>query len=82
MTIESRLIAVITFLSILVAACGMLGLSGMEQSNEGLKAVYKDPAMVLEQISRIESLLLQNRLSLSLTITDPSVDVKAESARI
>ncbi|MEO7494668.1 MAG: methyl-accepting chemotaxis protein [Massilia sp.] len=66
----------------MAAACGMLGLRGMEQSNEGLKAVYKDRALVLEQISRIESLLLQNRLFLSLAITDPSVDVKVASAQI
>ncbi len=82
MTIKSRLIAVITFLSILAAGIGMLGLHGMKKANEGLKAVYEDRAVVLEQISRIEALMLHNRLSLSLAITDPMVDVKAESAQI
>jgi methyl-accepting chemotaxis protein len=82
MTIKSRLIFVITFLSILAVGIGMLGLHGMKKANEGLKAVYEDRAMVLEQISRIETLILHNRLSLSLAITDPMVDVKAESAQI
>lgn len=82
MTIKSRLIFVITFLSILAVGIGMLGLHGMKKANEGLKAVYEDRAMVLEQISRIEALMLHNRLSLSLAITDPLVDVKAESAQI
>jgi methyl-accepting chemotaxis protein len=82
MTIKFRLIAVITFLSILAAGIGMLGLHGMKRANEGLKAVYEDRALVLERISRIDALMLQNRLSLSLAITDPMVDIKAESAQI
>ena len=82
MTIKSRLIIVITFLSILAAGSGMLGLHGMQRANEGLKAVYEDRALVLEQISRIDALMLQNRLSLSLAITDPMVDIKAESAQM
>jgi methyl-accepting chemotaxis protein len=81
-TIKSRLIIVITFLSILAAGSGMLGLHGMQRANEGLKAVYEDRALVLEQISRIDALMLQNRLSLSLAITDPMLDIKAESAQI
>ncbi len=82
MTIKTRLIAVITFLSILAAGIGMLGLHGMKQSNEGLKYVYEDRALVLEKISSIDALMLRNRLSLALAITDPLVDVKAESAQI
>jgi methyl-accepting chemotaxis protein-1 (serine sensor receptor) len=54
----------------------------MNRSNEGLKAVYEGRALVLEELSRIDALLLRNRLSLSLAITDPMVDVKAESAQI
>ena len=82
MTIKSRLIIVITFLSILAAGIGLLGLHGMSRANEGLKAVYEDRTLVLEQISRIDALMMQNRLALSLAITDPMVDIKAESARI
>ena len=82
MTIKSRLIAVIAFLSLLAAGIGILGLHGMNKSNEGLKAVYEDRALVLEELSKIDALMLRNRLSLSLAITDPMVDVKAESAQI
>jgi methyl-accepting chemotaxis protein len=82
MTIKSRLIIVISFLSILAAGSGMLGLHGMRYANEGLKTVYEDRALVLERISRIDALMLQNRLSLALAITDPMVDIKAESAQI
>jgi methyl-accepting chemotaxis protein-1 (serine sensor receptor) len=82
MTMKSRLIAVIAFLSMLAAGIGVLGLHGMNRSNEGLKAVYEDRAVALEEVSRIDTLLSHNRLSLALAITDPMVDVKAESARI
>jgi methyl-accepting chemotaxis protein-1 (serine sensor receptor) len=82
MTIKSRLIAVIAFLSVLAAGIGILGLHGMNKSNEGLKTVYEDRALVLEELSKIDALMLRNRLSLSLAITDPMVDVKAESAQI
>ncbi len=82
MTIKSRLIIVISFLSFLAAGSGMLGLHGMRYANEGLKHVYEDRALVLEKISRIDALMLQNRLSLSRAINDPMADIKSESARI
>jgi methyl-accepting chemotaxis protein-1 (serine sensor receptor) len=82
MTIKSRLVAVIAFLSVLAAGIGILGLHGMNRSNEGLKAVYEGRALALEELSKIDVLLMRNRLSLSLAITDPMVDVKAESAQI
>lgn len=37
---------------------------------------------MLEELTRIDALLLRNRLSLSLAIADPMVDVKAESTQI
>ncbi|WP_195763819.1 methyl-accepting chemotaxis protein [Pseudoduganella rivuli] len=82
MTIKFRLIIVITSLSVLAAGLGVLGLQGMKYANEGLKTVYEDRALVLERISRIDALMLQSRLSLSLAITDPMVDIKAESGQV
>jgi len=82
MTIRSRLIIMIFFLSLIAAGSGMLGLRGMRHANDGLKSVYEDRALVLERVARIDALLLQNRLSLALAITDPMVDIKAEAARM
>ena len=79
MTIRSRLIIMISFLSLIAAGSGMLGLQGMRHANDGLKTVYEDRALVLERVARIDALLLQNRLSLALAITDPMVDIKAEA---
>jgi methyl-accepting chemotaxis protein-1 (serine sensor receptor) len=82
LTIKTRLGIVIAFLSILAAGIGVLGLHGMQLANQGLKEVYENRALMLERISRIDALLLQNRLSLAQAINDPMVDIKAESARI
>ena len=82
MTIRSRLIIMISFLSLIAAGSGTLGLHGMRYANDGLKTVYEDRALVLERVARIDALLLQNRLSLALAITDPMVDIKAEAARM
>ena len=82
MTIKLRLTIVITALSVLAAGLGVLGLQGMKYANEGLKTVYEDRALVLERISRIDALMLQCRLSLSLAISDPMMDIQAETALI
>jgi methyl-accepting chemotaxis protein-1 (serine sensor receptor) len=82
LTIKTRLGIVIGFLSVLAADIGVLGLHGMQLANQGLKEVYENRALMLERISRIDALLLQNRLSLAQAINDPMADIKAESARI
>ena len=82
LTIKTRLGSVIAFLSILAAGIGVLGLHGMQLANQGLQDVYENRALMLERISRIDALLLQNRLSLAQAINDPMADIKAESARI
>ncbi|MFS2025452.1 methyl-accepting chemotaxis protein [Massilia sp. CT11-137] len=82
LTIKTRLGIVIAFLSVLAAGIGVLGLHGMQLANQGLKEVYENRALMLERISRIDALLLQNRLSLAQAINDPMADIKAESARI
>jgi methyl-accepting chemotaxis protein-1 (serine sensor receptor) len=80
MTIRSRLIIMISGLALIAAGSGMLGLHGMRYANDGLKTVHEDRALVLERVASIDALLLQNRLSLALAITDPMVDIKAEAA--
>jgi methyl-accepting chemotaxis protein-1 (serine sensor receptor) len=82
MTIRSRLIIMISGLALIAAGSGMLGLHGMRSANDGLKTVYEDRALVLERVARIDALLLQDRLSLALAITDPMVDIRAEAALI
>ncbi len=70
MTLKARLSAVIGFLSLLSVGIGLLGLSGMDQANDGLKAVYQDRTMALEQVSRVDRLLVQNQLALAEALQD------------
>jgi methyl-accepting chemotaxis protein len=81
MTIKARLSAVIGFLTVLAIFVGLLGLYGMNKANEGLKSVYEDRTVALEQVSSIDSLLLRNRLELAQALLDPiapNIKVRAD----
>ncbi|MDC8757556.1 methyl-accepting chemotaxis protein [Janthinobacterium fluminis] len=81
MTLKARLSAVIAALFLLSVAIGLLGLYGMGKANAGLESVYQDRTIALEQISRIDRLLVSNRLALSEALLDPqaaNVDGKSQ----
>jgi methyl-accepting chemotaxis protein len=81
MTLKARLCAVIGFLCLLSIGIGLLGLNGMSRANEGLKMVYEDRTVALEQISRIDRLLVQNQLALAEALQDSmaaTIKIKAE----
>ena len=79
MPLKARLSAVIGFLSLLTIAVGLLGLIGMNESNKGLKSVYEDHTVALEQVPRIDRLLVQNRLLLSEALHD-SIDARIKTS--
>src|SRR5436309_31959 len=70
-SLRLRLVAVISFLSLLAIGIGALGLYGMAKSTEGQKSVYEGSA-ALEQIFMIDNLLVQSQLSLSDALLDPT----------
>ncbi|MBI3284798.1 MAG: Tar ligand binding domain-containing protein [Burkholderiales bacterium] len=72
MTLKSRLMLVFGFLFVLALGLGLLGLYGIGRANDGLQTVYEDRTVALEQVSRIDSLLLKNRLALSAALLDPA----------
>ena len=82
MTLRARLIAVIGFLALLSFAIGIAGLSGMSKANEGLRTVYEDRTVALEQISNIGHLLQLNRSAIDEAMRDPipeTIRVKTET---
>ena len=83
MTLKVRLSALIGFLSLIAVLIGSLGLYGMSLSNGGLKSVYEDRTVALEQVSRIDRLLVSNRLNLAeaLRETDDTT-IKARTDQI
>ena len=82
MTLKTRLIAVIGFLTLLSIAIGLTGLGGMSKANEGLRTVYEDRTVALEQIANIDHLLQLNRSAIDEAMRDPipaTIQVKTET---
>ncbi|MET3131444.1 methyl-accepting chemotaxis protein [Oxalobacteraceae bacterium GrIS 1.11] len=70
-TLKTRLGVMIGLLSLLALAIGLLGLYGMGAANEGLRTVYEDRTVALDQLSRIDRLLLQNQLTMADALNEP-----------
>ena len=68
LSLQARINAMTAVTVVLAVALGLLGLRGMGSSNQGLETVYQDRTVALEQVSRIDSLLLTNRLALAASI--------------
>jgi methyl-accepting chemotaxis protein-1 (serine sensor receptor) len=79
MTLKARLSILIGFLSLISILIGSLGVYGMSLSNDGLKSVYEDRTVPLEQISRIDRLLVSNRLNVAEALRE--TDAAAIKAR-
>lgn len=83
MTLKTRLYVMTFSLICLSILAGGLGMYGMAKSNDGLKTVYEDRTIALEQISRIDRLLVRIRLSLAEILADQSgAKVKPELIKI
>ena len=80
MTIKLRLTILVLALIVLGTAVGTLGLYGMGKSNDGLKTVYEDRTVALDQISQIDRLFMRSRLMLALAIADGTPERFKESA--
>lgn len=83
LTLKKRLTIVIATLCLLSIVIGLLGLYGMNKSNQGLKSVYQNRTLSLEQISRIDRLLVQNQLALADALQDSmEATIKTKAALI
>ena len=60
LTVKSRLIFVISFLSVLAVVIGFLGLRGMGIANEGLRTVYEDRLIPAGQLGQVNILTAEN----------------------
>jgi methyl-accepting chemotaxis protein-1 (serine sensor receptor) len=82
-TLKARLSAVICFLTLMSIGIGLLGLYGMNQANQGLKAVYTDRTVALELVSRIDCLMVQSQLALAEALQDSVVaTINIKSAQV
>jgi methyl-accepting chemotaxis protein-1 (serine sensor receptor) len=62
LTIKSRLIFVIGFLSVLLVGIGVLGLISLNITNASLKSVYKDRVVSLGNLERVSALINKGQI--------------------
>ncbi|TFW29988.1 HAMP domain-containing protein, partial [Massilia arenosa] len=77
-TIKSRLIFVIGFLSCLLIAGGVIGLTSLYFANDSLKANYEHRLVPMTQLDRVVWLIERTRLDVAEAAQDDSTDASAQ----
>ena len=62
LSIKSRLVFVIAFLSLLLLGMGIMGLASLDKTNASLKTVYEDRLVAMGQLERISALINRNQI--------------------
>ncbi len=75
MTIKTRLIATLVFMSVLLTVIGILGLSSLSDTNARMDSLYRDRMVPTGQISGILNKILDNRILILTTRLHPTPDV-------
>ncbi|MBA3057267.1 MAG: MCP four helix bundle domain-containing protein [Gammaproteobacteria bacterium] len=73
--ISTRLILLISLLSVMLIGIGAIGLFGIARANDALKTVYEDRLIPAGQVSEIERRLLRNRLAIATSLVTPTPEV-------
>ena len=74
LTIKSRLIFIICFLAITLLGIGSIAMFGMNSAKDSLRTIYDDRLLALDQLTSIESLILQNRIAITASLVTPTPD--------
>ena len=74
LTIKSRLIFFFCFMAVILLGIESVALFGMSKAKDSLKTVYEDRIIALDQLTDIESLILQNRLAIAVSLVTPTPD--------
>jgi hypothetical protein len=74
---STRLFLLAGVLSALLLAIGILGLSGIRQSNDALKTVYQDRMVAIGLLGDIQHQLLRGRLLIDASVLDPRPQASA-----
>ncbi|WP_151636351.1 methyl-accepting chemotaxis protein [Noviherbaspirillum aerium] len=77
LTIKSRLVFVISLLSLLLIGSGVVGIASLSSANSSLKAIYDDRMVPIGQLNHIVRLTSENRMAVAESMNgDPAVVVK------
>ncbi|CAH1073840.1 Histidine kinase [Candidatus Nitrotoga sp. 1052] len=83
LTIKSRLIFFFCFMAVILLGVETGALFGMSKARDSLKTVYEDRIIALDQLTDIESLILQNRLAIAASLVTPTPDeISINTAKI
>ncbi|MEQ1583296.1 MAG: Tar ligand binding domain-containing protein [Candidatus Nitrotoga sp.] len=74
LTIKSRLIITFFFIAITLLGIESISLFGMSKARDSLKTVYEDRIIALDQLTDIESLILQNRIAITASLVTSTPD--------
>ena len=69
LSIKSRLVFVIGFLSTLLVGIGIMGLASLSATNDSMKAVYEDRVVTLGKLERISALININQITYAETVS-------------
>jgi len=70
LTIKSRLIVTFFFIAVTLLGIESISLFGMSKARDSLKTVYEDRIIALDQLTDIESLILQNRIAIAASLVE------------
>ncbi|MGH8808556.1 MAG: Tar ligand binding domain-containing protein, partial [Noviherbaspirillum sp.] len=74
LTIKSRLVFVISFLSLLLVGSGVVGISSLSSANNSLKTIYEDRLVPIGQLNHLVRLISENRMAVAESMNgDPAV---------
>jgi methyl-accepting chemotaxis protein-1 (serine sensor receptor) len=77
LTIKSRLVFVIGFMSLLLVAIGIVGLSSLSSANSSLKTIYDDRLVPMSELDHIVRLIDRNRMTIAESMNgDPAIVTK------
>ncbi|CAG9931903.1 Tar ligand binding domain-containing protein [Candidatus Nitrotoga arctica] len=74
LTIKSRLIVTFFFIAVTLLGIESVSLFGMSKARDSLKTVYEDRIIALDQLTDIESLILQNRIAITASLVASTPD--------
>ena len=74
-TINARLINVISLLGLLLIIVGGVGLQGIKKANQGLRTVYEDRTLPINQLASIKELQLTSKLNIAAALITPTIEV-------
>ncbi|MBI5439102.1 MAG: Tar ligand binding domain-containing protein [Nitrosomonadales bacterium] len=72
MSVKARLIFLSAFLCLGMIAIGAYGMFGISRANDGMLSIYESRTVPLGQITEIQKMLLQNRLSIAVSLVTPT----------